>query len=70
MSVNAEDEELEKTLRDFAERIISGEFKSLALVMLTENDSIEVFYKGGRINALGLLEHGRDRVLRSWDKDE
>jgi hypothetical protein len=56
MSVS--DEESERARIDYAQRIISGEFKHLVILMVPETDvnSRHTYYEGGRFQAIGLME--------------
>lgn len=68
--LNAEEEEAR---RYFAEKIIAGEYKAVALVILDQEGGIHTWYAGGYIAALGLFRHGEkstyDRHMRDTEEE-
>jgi len=52
-----------EVLRNYAERIIAGEFKAVGLVLINQDDNVECFWDGGRMNALGLFTYGAECAL-------
>jgi hypothetical protein len=71
-----EAEELDRRRRNYAEKIISGEYKSLVVCMVNDSDEedLNYFYDGSRISALGLVEHAKFLLLNeppsSIEEDE
>jgi hypothetical protein len=63
------DSENEATRRDYAERIIAGEFKSIVVVMINNDECMEYWHDGSRIASIGLLEAAKAQILHNHITD-
>lgn len=59
------DPENEKNRRDYAERIIAGEYKCAVVTMIDNEGDFRVWFDGGRAECNGLADIAHQAILQS-----